>query len=147
MAKKNRCSPSSISTAPSSKEKDGLLCLTAQQACCESPTVVVYGVLDESRSDNVLKPEVEVILSQATDERFEREMALDSYMQGNTNTNTGQDGSDAVQVSMDSDSFSPLPFDQDDDNDVITESLMQMTADLLQMPEIAPCSPHDEICR
>ena len=101
--------------------------LSSQSGSSESPTsttVVVCGVMDESRSDKMLRPEVEVIL---TDDRFDHEMNLDY-------TDEEEDFGpleDLNNVSSDSDAFSPLPFDHVGDNE---ESYMDMNDDLFQMP-------------
>lgn len=141
-AKKSCGSPSSMSTIPSLVKSKGsassMICLSPQAAGSESPNVVVCGVVDESRSDNMLKPEVEIILSSDTDERFERDMALDY---------TSEDhvlDMNPAEVSNDSESMSPLPFDRGDDmcSFMNPYSLMQISEDILQMP-IAPCGPQD----
>jgi hypothetical protein len=130
----NRECAKTKSTNQSGKSKSSsqkIVYLSSQSGSSESPTsttVVVCGVMDESRSDKMLRPEVEVIL---TDDRFDPEMNLDYT--------TDEDGFEPLEdlnnVSSDSDAFSPLPFDHVEDNEI---SYMDMNDDLFQMP-IAPC--------
>jgi hypothetical protein len=97
-----------------------------------STTVVVCGVMDESRKDKRHRPEVEVIL---TDEQFDPDMNLDYT----TEEDDFEPLEDLNNVSSDSDAFSPLPFDHVGGNEEYNEeSYMHMNDDLFQMP-IAPC--------
>jgi hypothetical protein len=120
----NRDSPTTMSTKPFDKSKlsPQQSIVWSSQSSSDSPAVVVCSVLDESRSDNVLKPEIEAILS---DERFDPDMTLDYLTED-------LDFKPSNEVSCDSDS--PLPFDHYDNQ----ESLMEFSEDILQMP-IAPC--------
>jgi hypothetical protein len=123
-------SPNQFGKSKSSSQK--IVYLSSQSGSSDSPTsttVVVCGVMDESRSDKMLRPEVEVIL---TDDRFDPEMTLDYT----TDEEDFEPLGNLNNVSSDSEAFSPLPFDHMDDNE--QESYMDMNDDLFQMP-IAPC--------
>jgi hypothetical protein len=96
-----------------------------------STAVVVCGGLDESRSDNMLHPAVEVIL---TDKRFGPEMTLDDTTEEedfedfeNFNTVSNDNDSEAFSPLPGSEAFSPLPFDHMGGNE---ESYLEMGDDL-----------------
>lgn len=123
--------PTTMSTSELDKSKlspQKLVFHSSQSGSSDSPTsttIVVCGVMDESRSAKMLRPEVEVIL---TDDRFDPEMTLDY-------TTEEEDCELSNNVSSDSDAFSPLPFYHVGENE---DSCMDMNDDLFQMP-IAPC--------
>jgi hypothetical protein len=128
----NRDSPTTMPTNRVGKSKSSspnIVYHSSTSSSGDSPTstttVLVCGALDESRSDNMLCPEVEVIL---TDARLDPEMTLDY-------TTEEDDFEPLNKVSNDSEAFSPLPFDHVGSNE---ESYIEMSDDLFQMP-IAPC--------
>jgi hypothetical protein len=134
----NRDCPTTMSTNQSGKSKSSSQKIgyhSSQSGSSDSPTsttVVVCGVMDESRLDKKLRPEGEVI---STDERFDADMNLDYT----TEEEDFEPLEDLNNVSSDSDAFSPLPFDHVGGNEECNEeSYMDMNDDLFQMP-IAPC--------
>jgi hypothetical protein len=135
--------PTTVSTNQSAKGKSSpekLVIHSSQSGSSDSPTsttVVVCGVLDESRSDKMLRPEVEVIL---TDDRFDPEMNLD-YTTEEEDFEANFDPLN--KVSNDSDAFSPLPFDHVGGNEESYMEMNEMNDDLFQMP-IAPCEGDHE---